>query len=50
MPQTKNRRFPLAEFMKRRKEIRQNIVNENRRLVCEKKKIERLEEKVSYVF
>ena len=46
MPHRKNTRFDLAEFMKARKEARSKVLQENRKLQAEYKKVERVQEKV----
>ena len=46
MPHQKNTQFDLAGFMKARKEARTKIVQENRKLEAEYKKVERVQEKV----
>ena len=51
MPHTKNIRFSVADFMKKRKEARQKVVEECRVLKAQlyrnKRKIDRLQTKVS---
>ena len=51
MPHTKNTRFSVADFMKKRKEARQKAVEECRVLKAQlyrnKRKIDRLQTKVS---
>ena len=42
----KNTRFDLAGFMKARKEARSKVLQENRKLQAEYKKVERVQEKV----
>lgn len=49
MPHTKKRRFDLAAFMKSRAEARDQVLQENRKLKSEYKKIERLQVKVSII-
>ena len=46
MPQTGNKRFDLAAYMKARKEARDKQVLKTRNLAKELKRIERLEKKV----
>ena len=47
MPHGKNSRFNIAEYMKARKEARVKVLQENRKLATEYKKVERVQEKVS---
>ena len=47
MPHGKNSRFNIAEYMKARKEARVKVLQENRKLATEYKKVERGQEKVS---
>lgn len=51
MPHTKNTRFSVADFMKKRKEARQKVVEECRVLKAQlygnKRKIDKLQTKVS---
>ena len=46
MPQTGNKRFDLAAYMKAQKEARDKQVFKNRNLAKELKRIERLQKKV----
>ena len=47
MPHGKNTRFDLAGFTKAQKEARTKVLQGNRKLVAELKKVERVQEKVS---
>ena len=47
MPHSKNTRFDLAGFMKARKEARNKVLQENRKLAVEYKKVKRAKEKAS---
>lgn len=48
MPNTGNKRFDVASYMKARKDAREKLVNENRQLASQYKKLERVREKVQW--
>lgn len=47
MPHCKNTRFDLSGFMKALKEARDKVLQENRKLAVEYKKVKRAKEKIS---